>query len=196
MTGRCLGDRVADLADGRMAPAEAERAYAHVASCSACRAALDAQRAASSALDAVPDPAPSADFLARLSAIPSAEPVPAAEPALSAAAIPAQASGPAGVRPTGPAGVRPRTSRRPRRRTVVATAAGAAALAVVAVVGGSSAGLGTVATPPRPSFGPVINTFAVEHAVSVDTMPLSGPRYETTSFGTAPSGSPSPSTAP
>ena len=106
MTGRCLGDRVADLADGRMPPAEAERAFAHVASCSACRAALDAQRAASSALDAAPAPAPSSDFLARLSAIPAA--TPAADPLTAPAAIPAQPGagqgGAAGVRPSGPAG--------------------------------------------------------------------------------------------
>lgn len=195
MTGRCLGDRVADLADGRMSPAEAERAFAHVAACPACRAALDAQRAATAALEAAPEPAPSLDFLSRLSAI-AESPAGAPEPATSepAAVIPPQ-SGPACVRPTGPAGTRPRTSRRPRRRVVVATAAGAAVLAVAAAVGASSAGVGAV-TPHRPSFGPVVDTFSVEHSVSVDTMPLSGPRYETAGFGTSPTEAPSPSTAP
>lgn len=193
MTGRCLGDRVADLADGRMTPAEAERAFAHVATCSGCRAALDAHRSASSSLHAAEAPAPSQDFLARLSGLaPAADPAPVPDPA--AASIPAQ-TGPGGVRPVGPAGVRPRASRRPRRRVVVATAAGAAALAIAAAVGGAGGGLGTV-TPPRPSFGPVVDTFAVEHSVSVDTMPLSGPRYETTWFGTAPSASASPTSAP
>jgi hypothetical protein len=168
-----------------------------VASCSACRAALDAQRAASSALDAAPAPAPSSDFLARLSAIPAA--TPAADPLTAPAAIPAQPGagqgGAAGVRPSGPAGVRPAAARRSRRRVVVATAAGAAVLAVAAAVGSSSAGLGTV-TPPRPSFAPVVDTFSIEHSVSVDTMPLSGPRYETAAFGTAPSAVATPSSAP
>ncbi|MFN8146217.1 MAG: zf-HC2 domain-containing protein [Candidatus Nanopelagicales bacterium] len=193
MTGRCLGDRVADLADGRMTPAEAERAFAHVAACPACRAALDAQRSASAALDSAPAPAPSSDFLARLSAIPAMAEPPA--PPVPAAAIPAQSGPAAGVRPAGAAGVRPSTSRRPRRKVVVATAAGAAVLAVAAAVGSTSAGLGTV-TPPRPSFAPVVDTFSIEHSVSVDTMPLSGPHYETAAFGSAPSPAATPSTAP
>lgn len=194
MTGRCLGDRVADLADGRMPPAEAERAFAHVAACPACRAALDAQRAVTSALDAAPAPAPSTDFLARLSAIPEMAGPERSDAPVPTAAIPAQ-SGPAGVRPAGAAGVRPGTARRSRRRVVVATAAGAAVLAVAAAVGSTSAGLGTV-TPPRPSFAPVVDTFSVEHSVSVDTMPLSGPHYETAAFGTAPSPAASSSSAP
>jgi hypothetical protein len=78
----------------------------------------------------------------------------------------------------------------PRRRIVVAGAAGIAALALAAAVGATTAGAGVV-TPPRPRIAPVVELFAVEHSVSVDRMPLSGPRYDTTVLATA-SAAPTP----
>jgi hypothetical protein len=177
---RCLGRRIADLADGRLEPAEAERAFAHVAVCGTCRQALAAQRAVISRLDAAPVAEPSADLLARLSGIAGPDPLPGP-------AIPAQ--GGAGVRPRGAAGRRPAgagstrpTSRRRRGRVVTAGAAGAAALAVAVVVavGGSSALTGAVVT--RPAIAPVVDTLTDEHAVSADQMPLSGPRIVTVGY--------------
>ena len=198
--GRCLGDRIADLADGRLDPAAMERAYAHVAVCPACRAALEAQREVRARL-AQPgvDPleAPS-DLLARLRGLGVAPLTPtgygdAADAA--DAAIPVQAG--VGRVPAGAAGVRPgvivtgthpsRVRRRHRRRIAVASAAGAAAMAVVAVVGGGSS---AVSGPVRsgPSIAPVVDRLTAAHATSTDQMPFSGPRMVTAAL-TGPAGS-------
>jgi len=177
---RCLGPRIADLADGRLEPAEAERAFAHVAVCTTCRDALTAQRAVRSRLDTVGQVDPPSDLMGRLRGIadPSTAPV---------APVPSQ--GGAGLRPGGAAGRRPTAasagSTRPpahgrRRRLVAAGAAGAAALALAVVVGGSSALTSTIV--PRPSIAPVVDTFTAEHAVSADLMPLSGPRIVTVGY--------------
>jgi hypothetical protein len=174
---RCLGTRIADLADGRLSPAETERAFAHVAVCGTCHDALVAQRAVISRLDTVGPIDPSSDLLSRLSGI----------AAPGTAAVPAQ--GGAGVRPGGAAGRRPAGSpagstrppaRRTRGRLVLAGAASAAALAVAVVVGGSSAL--TSAVVPRQAIAPVIDTLTDEHAVSADQMPFSGPRIVTVGY--------------
>jgi anti-sigma factor RsiW len=202
VTGRCLGARVADLADGRLSPAETERAYAHVATCPACAVALEAQRAASSSLGGTAIPAPSSDFLTRLGAIPAqesplVEPTPVARPT---SLIPSQAA--AGARRTAP--IRPRAGAstapvptgpgRPRTRRVVVGAAASAALVVAAYVGVSGATTAAVTTP-QPAIGRVVDTFAVEHAISVDRMPLTGPQIQQVDYA-GPSGSASPSPAP
>lgn len=188
---RCLGAKVADLADGRLDPVEAERAFAHVAVCVTCRAALDAQRAASTRLTSSPQVEPPSDLFLRLLSVPS---VPEET---SAAVVPPQ--GGAGQRPAGAAGVRPSsgprstrpTSRARRGRVVLASAAGAAALAVVAVVGGTSALSGAVVT--HPAIAPVVDTLTDEHAASADQLPFSGPRIVTVGFtDRAASASPSP----
>jgi len=190
---RCLGPRIADLADGRMAPAEAEKAFAHVAVCATCRDALAAQRAVISRLDTVGQIEPSSDLFARLAGISSTDPSPVP-------AIPDQ--GGAGPRPGGAAGRRPAGSapgsvRPPSRgrsgRIVLASAAGAAALAVAVVVGGSSAL--TSAVVSRPSVAPVVDTLTAEHVVSADQMPFAGPRIEMVSY-TDPSASVSPTPVP
>ena len=179
----CLGDRVADLADGRMAPADAETAYAHVAVCDRCRLALDAERSAASAL-AADAPGPSDDFMARLLGIPAAEAA-AARPFVPPV-VPAQAgtrpSGAAGVRPSSaPASSRPSRSRR-RVRVAMGSAAGAAALAVAAVVGGAPAAIGGASQAPAPQFAPVVDALADEHSASTQRMPFSGPLVITAAF--------------
>jgi len=178
---RCLGARVADLADGRLDPADAERAFAHVAVCASCRAELDAQRAATSRLTSSASVEPPSDLFQRLLSVPSADVAPTGPPV-----VPPQ--GGAGQRPAGAAGVRPapgarstRPSARSRRgRVALATAAGAAALAVVAVVGGSTALSGAVV--PRPAIAPVVDTLTDEHAATADQLPFSGPRIVTVGF--------------
>lgn len=182
-SGGCLGDRVADLADGRLPAAEAETAFAHVAVCDRCRVALDTARAASAAL-AEPAPAPSEDFLARLLGIPAAEAA-AARPFVPPVVVPAQAgtrpSGAAGVRPAAtPSSSRPATRRR-RVRVAVGSAAGAAALAVAAVVGGAPAALGGPQAPAS-QFAPVVDALADEHSASTQRMPFSGPLVITAAF--------------
>jgi hypothetical protein len=191
--GRCLGDRIADLADGRLGPAVAERAYAHVAVCTRCRAALEAQREVRSRLAQSADPADGAegDLMSRLRGI-------AATPASTA--IPAQPT--AGRTPAGAAGVRPGSGsgsastrpagarRRHRTRIAIASAAGAAALVVVAAVGGGSSAVSGPARP-APSIAPVVDRLTDAHESSADQMPFSGPRIVTAAFS-APSGSSSP----
>jgi len=178
---RCLGPRIADLADGRLEPAEAEKALAHVAVCSTCHDALVAQRAVISRLDTVDPVDPPSDLLGRLRGIaePSSDPLPA---------IPEQ--GGAGMRPggaagRGPSGTAPGSTRPPARRhrgrIALAGAAGAAAMAVAIVVGGSSA-LTTAVVTPSPSIAPVVDTLTVEHVVSADQMPFSGPRIVTVGY--------------
>ena len=188
---RCLGPRIADLADGRMAPVEAEKAYAHVAVCATCRDALAAQLAVISRLDTVGPLEPSTDLFARLAGISAADPLPAIPPQGGAGARPGGAAGrrPAG---SGPGSLRP-PSRGRRGRIVLASAAGAAALAVAVVVGGSSAL--TSAVVSRPSVAPVVDTLTAEHVVSADQMPFAGPRIETVAF-TDPSVTVSPTSAP
>ena len=187
MTGRCLGARVADLADGRLSPSEADRAYAHVAGCSACAAALHAQRAISGGLRAVSgQAAPTDDLVARLmriSEIP-APPVDGVE-----AAIPVQ--GASETRLVGRPMHRARTgsgtpttasapsSTQPRRRTiVVGAAAGVAAVAMAALLGGSAA-LSAQVTVPTAPLAPVVDTLAAVHVTSTDRLPLTGPQFQT-----------------
>ena len=194
MTGRCLGARVADLADGRLSPAETERAYAHVAVCSACRVALEAQRTASTVLGSTAGTEPGADFLARLTAIPeqAAPRTPSVIPAQPAAGV--RRAGTAHARPHG-AYPLPSAPGHRRARQVAAGAAASAALVAAAYVGVSSTA--GVVTTPTPAIGRVVDTFAVEHAVSVDQMPLTGPQIQPADYtGTSASASSSPSPAP
>lgn len=197
MSRHHLGARVADLADGRMSPAETERALAHVAVCAPCRAALQAQRSVSGGLRAAAsEPAPSTppdDLMARLMRIPQ-QPSDETSPA-DLPAIPLQ--GGAGTRPVGPAGPRPRVaavSRRPSRRRKVVIGSAAGAVLVVAAALGGNAALSAQVTTPTPAIAPVVDTLTVEHAASTETLPLSGPRYETVSYSGVPQdASPRPS---
>jgi cytochrome c-type biogenesis protein CcmH/NrfG len=155
----CLGERVADLADGRLDPAATERALAHVAGCATCRAELDAQRAASAALRSLAPAEPSADLLARLRATGAPDTVPA--------------QGRAASRPVLVAPVPATAVRRPRRRTVVASAASVAVVAALAVVGGSATSVGS----PSPAIAPVVDRLADAHSsTTTERMPLTGPR--------------------
>ena len=184
----CLGDRVADLADGRMAPAEAEKAFAHVAVCDRCRVALDTQRAATAALREDVPGMPEG-LMGRLLAIPFAESEP--DPVEAAAAsIPAQAvagstrpSGAAGVRPAVPAAsARPSASRRRRTRAAVGSAVGAVAVAVAFTVTGAPAAVSSPAPAPAPSIAPVVDALTAEHSASTRRMPFAGPQVVTAAF--------------
>jgi hypothetical protein len=203
----CLGDRVADLADGRMAPAEAEKAFAHVAVCDRCRVSLDTQRAASAALREDVPGLPEG-LLGRLRAIPFAESEPdpdaASEPVSDAVpvttgasltpAIPAQAAG--GTRPAGAAGVRPAVpapagrptaSRRRRTRAAVGSAVGAVAVAVAFTVTGAPAAVSGPAPAATPSIAPVVDALTAEHSASTRRMPFAGPQVVTAAFAGVPS---------
>ncbi|MBB2923857.1 zf-HC2 domain-containing protein [Cellulomonas cellasea] len=69
-----LGSRISALADGQLAPAAAERALAHVATCPQCAGELAAARAARRALAAADDVTPTADLTARLLSLAPATP--------------------------------------------------------------------------------------------------------------------------
>jgi hypothetical protein len=70
-----LGDRVAAVADGALPPAELEQVFAHVAGCPACRAAVEAERAAKRWVMALHEPEPQLELLGRLLTISPTRPV-------------------------------------------------------------------------------------------------------------------------
>ncbi|WP_425508447.1 anti-sigma factor family protein [Streptomyces roseirectus] len=68
-----LGDRLSALVDGELGHDARERVLAHVATCSKCKAEVDAQRRLKSVFSEVAPPAPSASFLARLQGLPGGD---------------------------------------------------------------------------------------------------------------------------
>ena len=78
-----LGDRVASVADGALPPAELEQVLAHVAGCPACRAAVDAERAAKQWVTTLTAPELDLQLLGRLLTISPTRPVsPVSRPSL------------------------------------------------------------------------------------------------------------------
>lgn len=77
-----LGDRIADLVDGQLAPRDAEDAAAHLAGCPACRHEVDAARLLKQRLAGLTTPAPSGDLMSRLVGLggPAGPLAPAPEP--------------------------------------------------------------------------------------------------------------------
>jgi hypothetical protein len=71
-----LGDRVAAVADGALPPAQLEQVLAHVAGCTPCRAAVDAERAAKHWVSALDAPAPDLQLLGRLLTLTPTSPLP------------------------------------------------------------------------------------------------------------------------
>ncbi|MEU8654452.1 zf-HC2 domain-containing protein [Streptomyces sp. NPDC048737] len=66
-----LGDRLSALVDGELGHDTRERVLAHVATCSKCKAEVDAQRRLKNVFAEVTPPAPSESFLARLQGLPA-----------------------------------------------------------------------------------------------------------------------------
>ncbi|MFC4500009.1 MULTISPECIES: anti-sigma factor family protein [Streptomyces] len=65
-----LGDRLSALVDGELGHDTRERVLAHVATCTKCKAEVDAQRRLKNVFAEVAPPAPSESFLARLQGLP------------------------------------------------------------------------------------------------------------------------------
>ncbi|MFE7650844.1 anti-sigma factor family protein [Streptomyces phaeoluteigriseus] len=65
-----LGDRLSALVDGELGHDTRERVLAHLATCSKCKAEVDAQRRLKNVFAEVAPPAPSESFLARLQGLP------------------------------------------------------------------------------------------------------------------------------
>lgn len=179
-----LGDRVTDLVDGQLGPEATERAHAHLARCTQCRVAVEAERLMKSRLASLPGPQPAADLVGRLLAIgtPPGDVVP--RPAVPgetavpvAARVPAGAAGrPRSGRPVGsrPAGRSARDAARPeqgrwrpaRRRRLAVAVAGA-----LSVVG--AAGLTFSATSMMPTtVVPTVATFLVEQTATTRDLPF------------------------
>ncbi|MBB6173285.1 hypothetical protein HNR23_003345 [Nocardiopsis mwathae] len=72
-----LGERLSALVDGELGEAERDRALIHLASCESCRFEAEMMRRLKRRLHGLDEPAPSTDFMGRLSALngpPPAEP--------------------------------------------------------------------------------------------------------------------------
>lgn len=177
-----LGERISELVDGQMSPEAAERANAHLASCSACREAAEVERLTKHRLRALPDVAPTPAFLSTLMQIGG----PAGPLAPRAAHVPGSprpttvpvgygptgsrrpgGSGPAAWRPAGSASASRRNRRRGPRRIA------AAVVGALSVVGVGVVGL-VVATSPvaAPAVTPAIDAFVVEHATTTGSLPF------------------------
>jgi len=173
-----LGDRITSLVDGQLAPAEAERANAHLASCPACREAAELERLTKHRLRSLPDVAPGpglVDALLRMGGPdgplpPRADHVPGT-PRPQTLPVPA---GPAGSsRPGGrslsarraPAGHPGRRPARRTRRVAVAVVGGLCAVGAVAVaLAGVPATTGGVVPP--------VTSFVVDHSGTTSTLPF------------------------
>jgi hypothetical protein len=178
-----LGDRVTDLVDGQLGPEATESAHAHLAGCTPCREAVDAERLMKSRLAALGSPVPSGDLAARLLAIGGAPaedggPLRHGEPggrvvrAAAGSSVPGRpvAARPAGARPAGrPDAVRPGGRlRTPQRRRLAAAVLGA-----LSVVGVGAAGLTFSAASLSPATVlPPVATFVVERTSTTGDLPF------------------------
>jgi anti-sigma factor RsiW len=185
-----LGPRISALVDGELGHGARDRALAHIAHCSSCRAALEEERRIKDRLSAAPAPPASAELTARLHALSDpGDPLPPRERRMPLAplvpTLPAPGrrlrSGRAG-RPGG-RGDATRPGGRGTTRRVRYTAAAAASAAGVMLVTAFLAG----AAPQEPG-NPVLPPAAelsVEHAATTSGLPLSDPAFDavTASFG-------------
>ncbi|MGH3391262.1 MAG: anti-sigma factor family protein, partial [Actinomadura sp.] len=102
-----LGERLTALVDGELEHDERDRAYAHLAACTACRADAEALRRLKSELRSLDEAVPAGDFLTRLYAMDGAV-TDTAEPGGRDPDVSA------GEPRTLPGGIRPPTRRGPR----------------------------------------------------------------------------------
>ena len=165
-----LDDWAAALVDSELAPAERDRALAHLAGCAECRAAVDVQRRtkAELAATAAQPTTPSDDLTARLLAIPASSPGhDSSDVVRRAAAASLNASRPRGSRPWPGRGTRPVPARRTstRRRAVSGLTVLGAALTVAVIAGGEAPGR---VTPP-------VSSYVVEHTATTTQLPLQDP---------------------
>ena len=159
----CLGPRLADLADGRLSPAEADRALIHVAGCDRCRSALTAQRAARDMLTQTGPLELPKDLFSRLVQLPASDPQAS------------DAGQPAGDMDSARRGIS--LGRRHPRRVLAVAGSGAALVVAVAWVGTTSTTAGVGPSAGLPLVVPAVARFDAEHAASTEYFPLSGPGF-------------------
>lgn len=178
-----LGARVSALVDGQLGHSERDRVLAHVAHCTACRQAVDAERTVKALLAGAAPPSPSDGLLAALRGL--------AEP--GGPVSPRPRSMPLGpVVPTlpppgrGPFGAR-RDSRRPAtgRRAQRVRYAAAGAVSVAGLVLGTAFAAGGGAGAGAMTVVPAAAELSVEHAATTSGLPLGDPAFTavTASFG-------------
>ena len=157
----CLGDVAAALVDGQLDHGARDRALAHLAHCTSCRAEVDAQRRLKARLSGLEAPALPPSLQERLLALPYTT------EATGGAGGPAPSQRADEVaRPRGAA----RGSARPgRRRTRVArrVAGGAVALGL-----GAALVLGGEPSAAPPAVGPESPELVVDHARTTGQVPL------------------------
>jgi anti-sigma factor RsiW len=157
----CLGPRLADLADGRLSPAEADRALVHVAGCDRCRSALTAQRAARDMLTQTGPLELPKDLFSRLVQLPASDPLVTGDgPTSGGVALATR---------------RPSALRRHPKRVLVVAGGGAALAVAVAWAGTVSTTSGAGPSAGLPLVVPAMAQFDAEHAASTEHFPLSGP---------------------
>jgi hypothetical protein len=171
-----LGDRVAALVDGQLAPDAFERAHSHLAGCRACRELVELERLTKSRLASMSAPEPGFELMARLSLMAGPDgPLPPREgrvpgtPRIRPVAMPpAPGRQPiASVRPVGnrPPGRLPlrRAAARPRVRMAAAAAmVGALSLLGAGVAGSASPGSPSSPASPRPQVQLPLDQFSIE----------------------------------
>ena len=164
-----LGDRLSALVDGELDGAELDRAYAHLAGCTRCRAEAAELRALKQKLRGLLDGAPAeAAMTRRLIAMTGpGGPLPPRHRLLRV--VP-------GRRPTaGPPAARPGSRRswaggRRRRYLVLGTVSLVVSLGTAAFTAG---GGGDAA--PGPKITPQVEMYSMEHAITTGEVPYPGP---------------------
>ncbi|HVF19749.1 MAG TPA: zf-HC2 domain-containing protein [Mycobacteriales bacterium] len=157
-----LDDWAASLVDAELAPAERDRALAHLAGCADCQAEVDVQRRVKSRLA----PADLTELPAALTARLLAIPVDSGPTAPTADVVRRSRLGsarPAGARPWSrsgrPVSARPRS---PRRVAAGSLGAVTAAMALAVLAGGEAQG----------QVRPPVGTYVVEHTATTTQLPL------------------------
>ena len=179
-----LGDRVASLVDGQLPVDAAERAYAHIATCPACRTQVEEERLTKSRLAALGDPRPADSLVTRLMELATPDgllaprdgyvpgsPRPQTVPITPRAAVASRPPGAAdgSSRPPGRRSGRGRGlgSVRPRARFAAAVVG---ALSLISA--GVAAGVVTAGSTVGPAVVPPIDTFVVEHQATTVDLPF------------------------
>ncbi|HEX6338906.1 MAG TPA: zf-HC2 domain-containing protein [Jiangellaceae bacterium] len=168
-----LGERVTALVDEQLDHDDRDVALAHLARCSACQAAVAAERGVADMLRNLPDIQPSERFVQMLHELPGPDgPLPP-----DRTAFPGSAPAPARWRPAAiPAGSVPQP-REPhidatptaRRSGVRYALAGSVSLGVLA------AALASLGAEPEDPVVPPMQQFTVEHARSSGALPFADP---------------------
>lgn len=151
----CLGARLADLLDGRLAPDAHEQVLVHVARCEPCREELVALRTVRSLLATTQGPPADSDLTDRLTAFVTTGPIPVVRDDAGSGA---------------PA--------RGRGRGVVAVAGGLTVAAIAVVWGVSAVPAPAGPAPAGPASTPVVpavDRYTAEHLASTDGFPLTTP---------------------